>query len=63
MSGEAVAYVHQHVTLDFDAAEAAVAYVYQNVGYTARSRLGAVYGLSGPHLTPIAYVYQNVTEV
>lgn len=61
---EGAAYVYQNVGVPqatpTQAYEGA-AYVYQNIGLQARSRLGAVYGMSGPHLTPFAYVYQNIT--
>ena len=44
-----------------DMSDEGVAYVYQNIGLLARSRLGAVYGMSSPQNTPVTYVYQNIT--
>lgn len=62
MSNEAVTYVYQNVGVTPDRAlDETTAYVYQNVGNRARSRLGAVYGLSAPQHIPVVYVYQNVT--
>lgn len=62
MSDEGVAYVYQNVGVALDRAlDENTAYVYQNIGFLARSRLGAVYGMSSPQNTPVAYVYQNIT--
>lgn len=62
MSDEGVAYVYQNVGVDLsDSSDENTAYVYQNIGLLARSRLGAVYGMSSPQNTPVTYVYQNIT--
>lgn len=62
MSDDGAAYVYQNVGVALDRAlDEDAAYVYQNVGHMARSRLGAVYGMSSPQNTAVAYGYQNVT--
>lgn len=61
MSNESEAHVYQNVGVFLDPAEEGAAVVYQNVGLQSTSRVGAVYGSSASHLTPLAHVYQNVT--